>query len=124
MKVNKPMTISEYFNLNKNEKEKILIGKVKYNSDGKTYNFLISEKINTDDLKVGQVVLVKTRSGYDFNKEVYKSGILQELSLEEVTEKNKPTAYIKKIVKNSKFELRTRAENKKFYKTSKRKEKK
>ena len=122
MKVNKPMKINEYFKLDK--KEKVLIGKVKYNSDGKTYNFLISEKINPDDLKVGQVVLVKTRSGYDFNKEVYKSGILQELSLEEVTEKNKPTAYIKKIVKNSKFELRTRAENKKFYKTSKRKEKK
>ena len=87
MKVNKPMTINEYFKLDK--KEKVLIGKVKYNSDGKTYNFLISEKINPDDLKVGQVVLVKTRSGYDFNKEVYKSGILQELSLEEVTEKAK-----------------------------------
>ena len=63
MKVNKPMTISEYFNLNKNEKEKILIGKVKYNSDGKTYNFLISDEINREELKPGVVVLVNTSTG-------------------------------------------------------------
>ena len=63
MKVNKPMTISEYFNLDKKEKEKVLIGKVKYNSDGKIYNFLISDEINKEDLKPGEVVLVKTSTG-------------------------------------------------------------
>lgn len=61
MKVNKPMTINEYFKLDK--KEKVLIGKVKYNSDGKTYNFLISDEINKEDLKPGVVVLVNTSTG-------------------------------------------------------------
>lgn len=63
MKVNKPMTISEYFNLDKKEKEKVLIGKVKFTLDGKTYNFLISDEINREELKPGVVVLVNTSTG-------------------------------------------------------------
>lgn len=88
-----------------------LVAEVKYAKDGKIYRFLIAKDVKVIDLKPNQVVLVKTRTKSPIKtKLVTKRAVLQDVKMEDIDEKNKPTAYLIGIDRNSKFKLLTKEE--------------
>lgn len=94
------------------KKEKVIVAKVKFTKDGKVYRFLVGKSIKVKDLKPNQVVLVINSKSA--SKVRYRRAVLQDVSLEEVTYKTRPTAYLVGIAKNQDFKLMTKDERQKF----------